>query len=168
MLDRIIRIISRSLIAFAVFILVLSICAQFMGNESEILEMSLYQLGNQGIAIETIFQGFLLSLAVSCINEIVDLFHSMLVLWKTILRVVLITLTAVLFIIYFDWFPSDLLEAWVGFGLSFMLCFTIACCFMVYKTKKENEEYQRLFEQFKERSRYEDHSNQSSEKIISK
>ncbi|WP_281627890.1 hypothetical protein [Traorella massiliensis] len=47
MLDRIIRIISRSLIAFAVFILVLSICAQFMGNESETLEMSLYQLGNQ-------------------------------------------------------------------------------------------------------------------------
>lgn len=158
MFERGIHIISRALIAFSVFIVVLAVCTVFIGNDLEVSEMSLYQLGNQGIAIETIFQGLLLSFMISCINEILDLFHSMLLLWKTILRVLLITLTAVSFILYFHWFPSDLMPAWIGFGISFMICFAIACFFVIYKTKKENEEYQRLFERFKERSRYESDS----------
>lgn len=152
MVEKGMRFFSKMMTAFGIFVLAISFCGIFFGSEKGVSEMSLYRLGSLGIANATLFQGLLLTFLISAVNEILDSFRFMPAPIKMMLRMVLTVTAAVLFIYIFEWFPMNHVEAWIGFGISFLVCFTAACRFMLYEAKKESEEYQRLLRQFKEKA----------------
>ncbi|WP_395019007.1 hypothetical protein [Robinsoniella peoriensis] len=81
------------------------------------------------------------------------IFQNVMMLWRTVIMVVLSVLVILIFVICFGWFPLDFWPAWVGFFISFGLCFLGSTILMVIKTKLEQKKYDRLLKVYKEKKK---------------
>jgi len=57
--------------------------------------------------------------------------------------------TVSFFSIFFKWFPVDNLLAWIGFIVTFIICFAIGCVLTLLKFKLENKKYNKLLDNYK-------------------
>lgn len=142
---------AQIMIIFAIEVLFVAITGKIFGNEAGIVS-SMYQLGDKGIADSTIFQLLLCSFIITCITTFLSsskFFKNMMVVWKTVLVLALVLIVIVLFIACFKWFPLDYWQGWVGFLLSFGVCFIGSTILMIIKTKTEEKKYDELLTQYK-------------------
>ncbi len=143
--------IAQVMILFAVDVIFLMMIASIFGEGAK--EVSkLYALGSKGLSISTLSQ-FLLSSVVIIFFK--TLFYSdriiknMMALWRTILMLFCILSSIIAFIIVFDWFKLNNVEAWIGFIISFVLGFFGSMSFMIIKTRMDSKKYDELLLNYK-------------------
>lgn len=142
----------ETFIIFSVMVLFISISGIVMGEYAS--EYALYQLGNKGIAFETIFQILAIAIMISVLQIVFmseKIIKNLMTLWRTILFLASILFVMIGFILTFDWFPATSPLPWISFLISFGGCFIISTIFMIIKTKVENEKYDRLLSVYKEK-----------------
>lgn len=110
---------------------------------------SIFKLGSQGLAMDTLLQFLLLAFLVAggrwlffsdrIIKNMSLAFRSGLMFFSVIVA------TAV-FIYAFEWFPVNMVQPWVMFFLNFALYSTVAVALSVWKEKNENRKMQEALE----------------------
>ncbi len=142
------KIANRTIVTFSVFILTLSLLALFTGNVTQSIS-TMFQLGNKGLALSTIAQSFLISCTIAIEIFLIENYCKD---WPTVYKAGLtffaVILTAMIFIVIFDWFPINSILGWISFLASFLLFFTVSTFIMTIKVKKEDEEIQQLFNSY--------------------
>lgn len=154
-MKRFVKLGTRISASFTVFILVLSVIGTLFGEDAKDISM-MFSLGGAGVSFQVIVQGLFLICLISLIGlvfEEVSMFKRMLQLYKFIIMLISSALITIAFIVIFRWFPIDNLVAWMGFFISFTSCVAISTLFMIYKTKKEDEEVQKLFHSYKQQQK---------------
>ncbi len=147
------KFISQVLIIFSATVLFISFVGIFVG-ESAREYSTMFSLGSKGIAFDTVLQILLSSIVISSIDKIFlseKILKKLSGLWKRILMIISIIAAIVIFIICFKWFPVNLVEAWIGFFVSFVGFFTVSTVVMLTKTKREAKKYDELLENYKKR-----------------
>lgn len=131
------------LITFAASMLVISLVGYLLGDM--VKDMStLFSLGESGLSYEVIMQIAILSFFITTYTYI--LFESkfldeQLFLHKVIAMFFISGITTAVFIAVFGWFPVTFIKGWIGFIISFLICFLVATAGMLYKSKKEEQHY---------------------------
>ncbi|WP_028043548.1 hypothetical protein [Candidatus Stoquefichus massiliensis] len=147
----IIDIMKKTAISFIVCVMSICVIGSFVGDEVTTIS-TLFQNGN--ITYASLFQIFSLSLIIAIINAIFDypkFMKKILLLYKIIFRLMIVIAVTILYIYLFDWFPFTNVGAWIGFIVSFGLCFGLAFSISLYTTRKKNQEYQELLNNYKKR-----------------
>lgn len=154
-MDKLMRIATKTAIAFMVFILVLTVIGTLLQNDIELYsDMSSVFIVPQSIHYSTVFQVILACFSISAWNVMIEeskVYRNMMFLWKFILQMTVSILICFFYIALFDWFPITSIQAWIAFFISFLSSMGIAITLMVYKTKKEDKVYQNLFEEYKKK-----------------
>lgn len=150
-INTIVGLMKKTAISFLVCIMFICIIGSVMGEQLTPIS-SLFQEGS--IRYSTLFEVFSLSFIIGIINTVFDypqFMKKMLLLYKIILRLIIVILITIVYIYVFNWFPFSNLEAWIGFFVTFGICFTSAVSISVYTTRRKNREYQELLKDFKKR-----------------
>lgn len=158
------KIISQILIIFSVTLLFIAFIGVVVGEYAKEYS-SMFSLGNKGISFDIIFQILLSSIVVSLINQVFysnKLLKNMMTLWKRVLMIISIIAAIVVFIICFKWFPINLVEAWIGFFVSFGGFFMVSTVIMITKTKREAKKYEELLENYKKKRSKEEDNNEGN------
>lgn len=152
------KFITQVLIIFSIMILFITLTGIVVGESAKEYS-TMFSLGNKGIGYDTILQGLLSSVAITSISKVFlseKIFKNMMTLWKRILMIISIIIIIVVFIICFKWFPVNLVEAWIGFFISFGGFFFLSTIIMLTKTKREAKKYYELLETYKKMHKQED------------
>ncbi len=72
----------------------------------------------------------------------------MMVLWRTVGMVFAVAVSMVCFVAVCGWFPIDSVEGWIGFVVSFIVCFVVSAGCMVYRTNRESRKYEVLLQRY--------------------
>lgn len=147
----------QSLIAFAVNIIVLMIFVMAWGEHAKHIS-SIYQLGKEGLSIETMGQFLLISLLITGIRWFFfsgRIIRKMSTLCRVFLMLLIIFSVTVICIYIFDWFQINDSTAWISFILCFFGGASLGTIIALIKTKMENRIYQKMFAAYKEKEREE-------------
>ena len=68
---------------------------------------------------------------------------------RNVLFFLIITVTIVLFVILFGWFPINDMKAWIGFFISFAVSSTVAVVLSRIRERAENDKMNRALEKYK-------------------
>lgn len=161
-MKQVVKLGNRISVSFTIFILFISIIGPMVGNEAKDIS-AMFRLGSDGISFVVIAQGFFLISLISLIGLVLDeakCLKNMLHLYKFMIVLITSVLLTIGFICIFHWFPIDNIVAWIGFLISFGICVTGSTVFIIYKTKKEDQEVQKLFQSYKQHQKGErEHEN---------
>ncbi len=125
---------------FGVTIIILNILCKLFGEDAASYS-SIFQLGDRGIAVSTMLQFLAVSVLITGIRYVffTDRFiKKMSVALRTVGMLLIVVCVIFLFTYLFAWFPLDMWQAWVGFFVSFFVCFVFSTLFCVLKEKAEN------------------------------
>ncbi len=146
---------SEIFIIFSVTVILISITGFIFGDnieESASYTITMFKLGNRGLAFSTIFQ-FLASSAIISLLKLLllsdKIIKNMMLLWRTVLLVFLVIITVSGFIIFFKWFPINSYIAWLCFLLSFGICFGMGTLTLLIKNKLESKRYEESLANYK-------------------
>ncbi|NLL75827.1 MAG: hypothetical protein GX235_01055 [Clostridiales bacterium] len=145
--------ISQTFIIFGVTVLAIMVIGMFIG-EKEAEFSTLFRLGNRGIAYRTLLEFLLSSICISGLERIFfkeGFFENLSYLMRTVFMLISVTVLMVVFIIYFGWFPAYSWQGWLGFIISFSICFGASMSIMVVKTKWESKIYEQRLEEYKKK-----------------
>jgi Protein of unknown function (DUF3021). len=145
-------------ISFSIGIIVLSICGSLIGDSVK-QYATMLSLGNQGLPFSTIFEFLGASFLIAVIQKLIysDLiFKKMMTLWRTVILLFCIILVIFCFVVIFGWFPVTSVGGWVGFFVSFGVCFLLSTLFMILKIKYESKKYQDSLLEYKKSHQEED------------
>lgn len=134
---------SEAFNTFTVMILCITLTAFFIGEDVGTMS-SLYKLGKEAIAIDTIVQMFLAAFALETVKVFwfsEKLIKHMMALWRTTGMLISVIPIIAIFSAIFGWFPLNDINAWGGFFLSFAICFLISLAIVLIKTRLENKKY---------------------------
>ena len=98
-----------------------------------------------GISFHAVFQILALAALLAVCNIILDhprVLSNMRLTYKIVLRIAMSMALILPFIYVCRWFPVDNHEAWIGFIVCFLTCFTVATSLSIYATRKKDREYQ--------------------------
>ena len=135
-------------------IAVISICffTFFFGKYAEGVS-SIFALGEKGVPLSIIIQ----FLVVSCIITIFrwifftdKLIKTLSLTVRAILMFVVVIITLAIFAAMFNWFPVDVIEAWIMFYVCFAIATVISVIVTNIKEKKENQRLQEALEIMKQ------------------
>lgn len=113
---------------------------------------NLFRMGKEGLTYDILLEFFAVALIIEVLRRILfseKLLKHMMMLWRIIILLFLTLVVMFGFIAVFEWFPLTSVEAWLSFAVSFGLCFGISAAAIILKNKKENKEYENLFENYK-------------------
>ncbi len=149
--NQLIDFIMRFLVIFAVEVMIVSILGALQGDHA-VTYSSFYSLGKSGISYITLWQLGFAAIMISLSFSLVfsgKLFTNLMLVWRTVIMLVIIIAVILFCIIVFDWFPVDYVPGWIGFFLSFGICFAVSTFVMFFKTKSESKKYEELLEKYK-------------------
>ena len=113
---------------------------------------SFFVFENKAISIATLGQLLAVSALLKCF-EWAFLTAKFIKKMAMALRYVLFFATAfvtiVVFSICFKWFPLDLAAAWIGFGVSFIICTGLSILFSTLRTRAEDRKMEQALRRFK-------------------
>lgn len=125
-------------------------CLLFGGEAKEI--SSMFSLGSSGLSMATMAQ----FLAVSAITTLIrylfftDVFiKKMSIVGRTACMVLSEVAMIVVFVLCFDWFPTDMWLPWVMFILCFGVCFVVSMAVTMWKEKMENRKMEEALAKLK-------------------
>ena len=110
-----------------------------------------FTFGNRAISLHTLLQLLGLAVVISiCRNVLFDdrWIRSMSMLARNVLFFLIITVTIVLFVILFGWFPINDMKAWIGFFISFAVSSTVAVVLSRIRERAENDKMNRALEKY--------------------
>lgn len=150
----ILHFLGRVFCVFGVTVAILAVlCALFGEMAAKEDTGSLFRLGGRGLSLDTLAQFLATSLIITLFNQ---LFMSewmtkrLPVSWRNAIMILGILLIVGCFIIAFDWFPVDMWEAWLGFFLSFGVCFTAGTVITRINLKGEDSALEAGFARLRE------------------
>lgn len=134
---------SRLCMNFTMSMIAISILGSLIGDMGKNIS-ALFLLGTQGLTFVSMGEIMLLSMMITCFDQF--LFHSTYMqkhrfLIKIVWMFLLSGITTALFILGFQWFPSDVIEAWFGFVICFLICFVMTVGILYGKTKHDEKKY---------------------------
>ncbi len=144
--------INQVLILFSIDILILTLLSELVGNDAQ-SQSTIYQYGAGGLATTTILQFLLSSVTIVLLRLLFyseKFFIKLNTLQRTILMLISILLTHILYIILFGWFSLNNYFAWIAFFVLFAGGFTLGLLIMVLKTRLNNSQYDKLLSKYKE------------------
>ncbi len=137
---------------YGITVLVLVMLCGFVGDEAVEIS-SMFRRGNDGLALDTMFQFFLMVVLLVSYEWLL-LTDLVIKNWTLVIRTIcmfaLTIITVGIFAALFDWFPVNMVEAWVAFLLSFFVCATVSIVVSVLKERSENKKLQEALEHLKE------------------
>lgn len=142
-----------TMIIFAVDILVLVILTFLFGEDAKEVS-TMFRLGCEGLALETIVEYFFSAAVIAGWKSLFfsqKLFGNMMILWRTIGMLAAVVVSMVGFIAVCGWFPIDNVEGWIGFTVSFIVCFCVSVGFMILKTHLQSRKYGELLKKYQNR-----------------
>ncbi len=110
-----------------------------------------FTFGNRAMSLHTLLQLLGLAVVISvCRNVLFDdrWIRSMSMLARNVLFFLIITVTIVLFVILFGWFPINDMKAWIGFFISFAVSSTVAVVLSRIRERAENDKMNRALEKY--------------------
>lgn len=128
----------------AVFVVVFGADAKGMST--------IFDLGEQGLAVATLGQYFLMSVLLIMIRFVLftdGIIKGWSVLKRTICMFVVIILLVGALAYVFGWFPVNEILPWIMFFACFFICATVSVILSVLKEKKENEKLQEALDKMK-------------------
>jgi len=143
--------INQILIIFSTGILFLTIIGELIGDSAK-RSSTMFSLGSEGLSFSVILQFLAVAVMIAALKELIysEIFlKNMMTLWRTVIFLFSIIVIITGFIIAFGWFPANNVEGWIGFFLSFGVCFVISTLSMVIRTKLESRKYEESFEKYK-------------------
>lgn len=143
--------ISKVFTVFGVVILIHVVIGLIVGQGASELS-TLFRLGSEGLAMTTLLQLFALSVIVIIWQTIFltdKLIKNMSIAIRISLMFVSVTVSVVVFVIAFGWFPVKELKAWIGFFVSFAICSLAGAGFSRMKEKADNKKMDEALEKFK-------------------
>lgn len=143
---------AQILIVFGFAMLVMNIFCLVVGNDAKGFS-SMFELGNQGVPVKTVFQFLLVSTLIIGLRVIffTDLLIRKMAIWvRTICMLASVVLLLAGFILAFHWFPVNMWRAWAMFLLCFGLSFLGSCLVMTLKEKVENRRMEEALRRLKE------------------
>ncbi len=146
------RFLNQVMITFSMDVLILIFLTALIGDEAKSMS-TIYQLGSKGLASATIVQFLLSSVTIVSMRNLFlseKLFTKLNTLRRTLLMLLAILLTHILYIILFGWFPLDNYFAWISFLVLFTGGFALGLLIMLLKIKLDNRQYDKLLSQYKE------------------
>jgi len=143
--------INQILIIFSTGILFLTIIGGLIGDSAK-RASTMFSLGSEGLSFSVILQFLAVAVMIATLKEIIyseKLLKNMMTLWRTVIFLFSIIVIIIGFVLMFGWFPVNSVEGWIGFLISFGICFLISTLSMVIKTKLESRKYEESFEKYK-------------------
>ncbi len=143
--------ISRVFTVFGVVILIHVLIGSLVGQDAGEVS-TLFSLGSEGLAMNTIMQLFALSVIVIVLQSLflTDKFiKNMPIVVRIIVMFVSVTCAIVAFVLAFKWFPVNDVKAWIGFFVSFAVCSLAGVIFTRLKEKAENKKMDEALEKLK-------------------
>ena len=144
--------ISKVFTVFGVVILVHVIIGMIVGEGASEVS-TLFSLGSEGLAMNTILQLFALSVIVIILQTVFltdMIIRSLSIVLRIIMMFVSVTCAIVVFVLAFKWFPVDEIFAWVGFFVSFAICSLVSALYSRLREKTENRKMDEALEKIKQ------------------
>lgn len=136
---------------FGIMIMLMNLLCLIFGESAKGISQ-LFIFGNKGLSISIMIQFFciaLISVVLDYIFMTDKLIKHMSLLLRIICMMSFFLVIIVSFIILFDWFPINMWEPWLLFGVSFGISFVVGCVINVRKERLENEKMARALEELK-------------------
>lgn len=103
---------------------------------------SLFEMGKQGLTLGTLFQLLILAFIIT-VAQILFLTDKLIKNMNLIARNVCffgcIVVAMIVFAVCFDWFPVTEVKAWIGFGVSFVICTALSIIISKLEENAENK-----------------------------
>lgn len=141
---------SHVLIIFGITVTCLIVFIALFGEDAKGVS-TIFQLGNNGIAIATLLQYLLLAVIITALRVLffTDTFiKNASIAVRTIAMFVSIVFAIVVFAAVFGWFPVHMWQAWLAFLICFAVCTAISIVISSIKEKSDNEKLQAALENF--------------------
>ncbi|OPX42965.1 hypothetical protein CLHUN_31090 [Ruminiclostridium hungatei] len=142
---------SEAFNTFSIMIICITLTTYLFGTDAGTIS-SLYKLGSEGIAVDTIAQ----FMSAALVLELVKVFwfsekliRNMMALWRTVCMVISVIPVMAAFAGIFGWFPLDNLHAWGGFLISFAVCFVLSLGVIYLKARLESRKYEEGFKRYR-------------------
>ncbi|MDE6713664.1 MAG: hypothetical protein K2K20_08005 [Lachnospiraceae bacterium] len=137
---------------YGITIVLLYIFCILFGESAQELS-TIFSMGSQGLGIATSFQ-FLLAVLAITIIRFIFMTDILIIKMPTAARIAAMfvgTFAIILvFIIVFDWFPTDLPMAWIMFLICFVVCSTAGTMISLVVEKQENRKLEEALKRYKE------------------
>lgn len=129
------------LMVYGFSILCLNVFSLLFGESAKEYS-TMFAYGNNGLSINTMLQYLLMSVIIITLKFIFftdKLIKNMPMAWRVICMFVLVFVSIVLFILWFDWFPVCDVIAWVMFLVCFVASIIASTLICILKEKTENK-----------------------------
>lgn len=136
---------------FGIMIMIMNVLCFIFGESAKGISQ-LFIFGNKGLSTSIMLQFFCIAL-ISVILDYIFLTDKLIKNMSLLLRIICMMsfflMIIISFIILFEWFPINMWEPWLLFGISFGISFLIGCVVNVRKERLENEKMARALEELK-------------------
>ena len=144
---------AQVLTIFGFTILTIAVFCLVFGNSAKDFS-TLFELGNQGISINIIFQFLLVSVLITGVRFIffTDIFIKKVPVWlRTICMSTVIVIIIAAFVITFHWFPVNMWKPWVMFFICFGISFLGSYFVTKIREDIENRQMEEALRRLKEK-----------------
>lgn len=138
----------RCMVTYAVTILAVLLTGRMFGEGAKKFS-TMYQLGNQGLAFETLMQLLVSSAAISFVFGL-QFIKKLMFVWRSVVVVTLVTAIVIFCAWIFKWFPMKDAYAWAGFLISYGLCTLLSTAIVLIQLKLKKKKYEKLLKAYKE------------------
>lgn len=141
-------------ITFGFSVMALNLLCILVGEYAQDVS-SIYSMGKEGLSTATMMQFFGVS---ACITGLRFLFFSdriirqMSITMRTVCMLISVICLILCCVIMFEWFPVDMWQPWVGFFVTFALCFVGSMTVTRLKEKTENRKMAEALRRLKEQN----------------
>lgn len=115
---------------------------------------TMFCLGREGLSLALMWQFLLISVLIVFWRFLFfteTVFKNLSMTGRTAGMVAAVLLTAIVFILLFDWFPADMWQPWGMFLLCFGICFTVSAAIADRLEKTENRKMEEALQRAKQR-----------------
>lgn len=137
-------------VVFGFSIICVSVFCLIFGEEGKEVS-TMFALGKEGITIATLAQYLGAAVIITTFKQLFftdRIIKNWSMAARTIGMVVCDIAMVAVFARVFGWFPVDMVEAWIGFFISFIICTACGVGISVLKEKSENKKLQDALENF--------------------
>lgn len=141
---------SQLMTVFGFTVLFINLMCCIVGEDAQKIS-SIFQLGNQGIAVEIIFQIFIITCLMTALRFIFFsdvIFKNLSVKFRVSCILVCALIIIIIFNIFFNYFPN-IWQCWASVCFCFIICFTCSYFMLKYKEKVENKQLQKALDKLK-------------------
>lgn len=142
---------AQVMIVFGFSMLVMNVFCLLFGNSARELS-AMFVLGAQGIPTAVAFQFLCVAAMIVGLRFVFltdTLIRRLSLRVRTVCMLLSIVVLIAAFVAAFDWFPTDMWQAWVMFLLCLGLCFVGSCLVVTLKERAENKKMENALRRLK-------------------